>query len=126
MGRTRQIGRMSTSTPISIRLPPPPPPSYNERRKAGGERGPRTIEERAFIVKDFFYEKNGQGALTPPRWFQERFPIYPAYKVTAWELSFINGEPGFITRARFEKCLQLTGGPTQEAYWTETAAYAAV
>ena len=77
-------------------------------------------------MKDFVHESYGQGALTPPQWFQDRFPIYPAYKVTEWELSFINSDPGFVTRAIFERCLQQTGGPTQEAYWTEKTAYTAV
>eukprot|EP00884_Botryococcus_braunii_P008747 jgi/Botrbrau1/17874/Bobra.0404s0002.1 len=125
MARKRQSGRMSTGGGRPP-PPPPPPPTYNERRKAGGEKGPRTIEERAFLVKDFVNEAHGPGALTPPQWFQDRFPIYPAYKFTVWEVSFINEEPGYLTCAIFERCLQQTGGPSHEAYWTEKAAYAAI
>eukprot|EP00884_Botryococcus_braunii_P000460 jgi/Botrbrau1/10414/Bobra.0133s0023.1 len=126
MGRTRQSRRMSTGSARPMRLPPPPPPTYDSLRRAGGETGPRTPEERAFIIKDFVSRAYGQGRLDPPQWFKQRFPVYPAYKVTAWECSFINGDPGFVTRALFERHLRQVGGPDQEEFWAEKAAYTAV
>eukprot|EP00884_Botryococcus_braunii_P001956 jgi/Botrbrau1/11761/Bobra.0195s0086.1 len=117
---------MSTGYTGPVRGPSPPPPTYNARRKAGGEIGPRTAEERAFIIKDFVTRAYGQGRLTPPQWFKLRFPIYPAYKFTEWECSFINGDPCFVTRSLFERYLQHIGGPDKEGFWAERAAYSAV
>jgi hypothetical protein len=101
-------------------------PTYKDRRAAGGDRGPRTPDERAFIVKDFIHHLFTGCALEPPQWFKTRFLVYPAYKFTAWEISCVNCEPGFITRAKFAEYCRCTQWKDREAEWIEVAAYGAV
>jgi hypothetical protein len=101
-------------------------PSYKERRAAGGDRGPRTPDERAFIVKDFIHHLFTGWALEPPQWFKTRFSVYPAYKFTVWEISCVNCEPGFITRAKFAEYCRCMQWKDREAEWLEVAAYGAV
>jgi hypothetical protein len=72
-------------------------PTCKDIRAAGGDRGPRTPDERAFIVDDFIHHLFTGYALEPPQWFKNRFFVYPAYKFTVWEISCVNCEPGFIT-----------------------------
>eukprot|EP00884_Botryococcus_braunii_P015485 jgi/Botrbrau1/261/Bobra.0022s0232.1 len=126
MGRTKQSGRMATGSKRPFIPPTPSPPTYDSLRRAGGDTGPRTPEERAFLVKDFVSRAYGLGKVEQPLWFRRRFSVYPAYKVTAWECSFINADPGFVTRALFERHLQQLGGPSKPEYWEERAAYTAV
>jgi hypothetical protein len=103
MARRRQTARRNPRVGVHPEERESIPPSYNDKRRAGGPTGRRTPDERAYTVKDFIvHHFSGRPAATPT-WFSNRFPIYPAYKFTPWEVSFVNCEPGFITKAEFDK-----------------------
>jgi hypothetical protein len=103
MTHHRQTARRSPRGGVRPELRESTPPSYKDRRRAGGPTGPRTPDERAFIVKDFIVHHFSGKPAAQPTWFANRFPEYPAYKFTPWEISFVNCEPGFITKAEFDK-----------------------
>ena len=52
--------------------------------------------------------------------------MYPAYKFTPWEISFVNLEPGFITKAKFLKYWRTVVWLNREQETAEIAAYNSV
>eukprot|EP00884_Botryococcus_braunii_P005606 jgi/Botrbrau1/15046/Bobra.0297s0003.1 len=123
--RTKQTARKTTNLNVPARLRSGPP-SYNELIREGGQRGDRNPNERAFIVKDYIFHLHVGCPLAQPTWFRERFLIYPAYKFTTWEISFVNLEPGFVTRAKFRTYFRMTEWINREQELAESTAYLAV
>eukprot|EP00884_Botryococcus_braunii_P015823 jgi/Botrbrau1/2924/Bobra.0026s0001.1 len=123
--RTKQTARKITCVNVPAHLRTGPP-SYNDRIKAGGPRGERTPDERALIIKNYVLHLYAGRPLPLPSWFAERFPVYPAYKFTPWEISFVNLEPGFITKAKFLKYWRTIVWLNREQETAEIAAYNSV
>ena len=79
------------------------PPSYRRAKADGGEIGPRTPEERAYLIKRYVeWKKNGYTPNEPLGW-RERFPVDPAYKFNHWERVFICGGTYSQVRIAFDR-----------------------
>eukprot|EP00884_Botryococcus_braunii_P017583 jgi/Botrbrau1/4508/Bobra.0220s0041.1 len=123
--RSKQTARKTTNVDVPARLRTGPP-SYNDRIRNGGQQGDRTPHERAAIVKDYVFHLYVGRPLPLPAWFGSRFPTYPAYKFTPWEQSFVNLEPGFITKEKFRRYCSVTKWLNREQEFAEHTAYLAV
>jgi hypothetical protein len=67
------------------------PLEYKEARKAGGDTGTRTPEERAHLVLAFAVWVKLGIRIEDPEWFSQKFSKYPAYHFKPWERCFTGG-----------------------------------